>query len=77
MPHNNNNNNDNNNKVLPKRVWYIEDQAPPSVQSNLDQHIVVFQSKYGNDTLFNSLPNDKILDWLKLKQFADDIFRCT
>ena len=24
----------------------------------------------------NSLPNDKILDWSKLKQIADDILRC-
>ena len=25
----------------------------------------------------NSLPNDKILDWSKLKAFADDIFKGT
>ena len=24
----------------------------------------------------NSLPNDKILDMLKFKQIADDIFKC-
>ena len=25
---------------------------------------------------FNSLPDDKILDWSKLKQIADDISKC-
>ena len=25
---------------------------------------------------FNSLPDDKILDWSKLKQIADDILKC-
>ena len=25
-----------------------------------------------NDILFHTLPNDKILDWFKLKAFADD-----
>ena len=25
---------------------------------------------------FNSLPDDKILDWSKLKQIADDILNC-
>ena len=25
---------------------------------------------------FNSLPDDKILDWTKLKQTADDILNC-
>ena len=25
---------------------------------------------------FNSLPDDKILDWSKLKQLADDILNC-
>ena len=29
--------------------------------------------KYTND-LFNPLPDDKILDWSKLKQIVDDIF---
>ena len=27
--------------------------------------------------LFNSLPNDKILDWSKLKAFADDKIKVT
>ena len=26
--------------------------------------------------LLNPLPDDKILDWSKLKQTADDIFKC-
>ena len=30
----------------------------------------------GGGVLFNSLPNDKILDWSKLKQIADDILKC-
>ena len=25
---------------------------------------------------FNPLPDDKILDWFKLKQIADDILKC-
>ena len=25
---------------------------------------------------FNPLPDDKILDWSKLKQIADDILKC-
>ena len=25
---------------------------------------------------FNPLPDDKILDWFKLKAFADDILKC-
>ena len=28
-----------------------------------------------SDTL-HSLPNDKVLDWSKLKQIADDILKC-
>ena len=28
------------------------------------------------NTLFNKLPDDKILDWPKLKQIADDILKC-
>ena len=27
-------------------------------------------------SLFNPLPDDKILDWSKLKQIADDILQC-
>ena len=27
--------------------------------------------------VFNPLPDDKILDWFKLKQIADDILKCT
>ena len=27
--------------------------------------------------MFNPIPDDKILDWSKLKQIADDIFKCT
>ena len=33
---------------------------------------IMFQNPLGAD-MFNSLPNDKILDWSKLKAFADDI----
>ena len=29
-----------------------------------------------NTPLFNSLADDKILDWSKLKQIADDILSC-
>ena len=32
----------------------------------------VFQFKDGEACYFNPLPNDKILDWSKLKAFADD-----
>ena len=28
------------------------------------------------DFLFNPLPDDKILDWSKMKQIADDILKC-
>ena len=28
------------------------------------------------EILFNSLPDNKILDWSKLKQIADDILKC-
>ena len=43
----------------------------------------VFQSIGTDDVLdnfkfvnFNTLPEDKILDWSKLKQIADDMFKC-
>ena len=26
--------------------------------------------------IFNPLPDDKILDWYKMKQIADDILKC-
>ena len=29
-----------------------------------------------NMVLFNPIPDDKILDWSKLKQIADDILKC-
>ena len=37
---------------------------------------------YSNNTdimhgYFNSLPDDKILDWSRLKRIADDILKCT
>ena len=32
---------------------------------------IMFSNLLGAD-MFNSLPNDKILDWSKLKAFADD-----
>ena len=32
----------------------------------------VFNSSKQNQVLFNSIPNDKILDWFKLKALADD-----
>ena len=28
------------------------------------------------DKIFNQLPDDKILDWFKLNQIADDISKC-
>ena len=28
------------------------------------------------ESLFNPLPDDKIVDWSKLKQIADDILKC-
>ena len=31
---------------------------------------------HGMATYINLLPNDKILDWSKLKQIADDILKC-
>ena len=32
---------------------------------------------YGvENIMFNPLPDDKILDWSKLKQIADDILKC-
>ena len=41
----------------------------------------VYPSDGGNhckshEQQFNSLPDDKILDWFKLKQIADDILKC-
>ena len=33
----------------------------------------VYKSSYSP---FNPLPDDKILDWSKLKQIADDISKC-
>ena len=29
-----------------------------------------------DDPYFNPLPDDKILDWSKLKQIANDILKC-
>ena len=38
-----------------------------------------FRNSEPNDKnleLFNPLPDNKILDWTKLKQIADDILKC-
>ena len=32
--------------------------------------------KYSVSLSINQLPDDKILDWSKLKQIADDILKC-
>ena len=34
--------------------------------------LILYQTILG----FNPLPDDKILDWSKLKQIADDIWKC-
>ena len=31
---------------------------------------------YKEPVLFNPLPDDKVLDWFKLKEIADDILKC-
>ena len=38
---------------------------------------ILLSLRYANCDLFNSLQNDKILDWSKLKGFADDKLNVT
>ena len=37
------------------------------------QHILLFPHRF---LPFNPLPGEKILDWSKLKEIADDILKC-
>ena len=59
-------------------MW-IEDSARISAKSFL--HVCCEKGrircvKVTIDFLLNPLPDDKILDWSKLKQIADDILKC-
>ena len=46
-----------------------------AMQTKLKNNVKVL-AFYSKDTHFNPLPDDKILDWSKLKQIADDILKC-
>ena len=37
---------------------------------------MVYKLSENEVEIFNSLPDDEILDWLKLKQIADGILKC-
>ena len=41
-------------------------------KNNGIEHFLFFPQWFKGVLFFNSLPNDKILDWSKLKAFADD-----
>ena len=38
--------------------------------------VILWEWVKADGACFNPLPEDKILDWSKLKQFTDDIFKC-
>ena len=38
--------------------------------------MLTYTASKASKKLFNPLPDDKILDWTKLKQIADDILKC-
>ena len=46
------------------------------LSSNLDELFTIRHQQQGQATV-NSLPNDKSLDWSKLKAFADDKINVT
>ena len=54
----------------------------PQIFSTLLMEIIVLATIYLSENAFNlfqninPLPDDKILDWFKLKQLADDILNC-
>ena len=39
--------------------------------------LIICRRQIGDIYLFNPLQDDKILDWSKSKQIADDILKCT
>ena len=45
---------------------------PGVIESELSDH----ESGLVDGMVFNPLPDDKILDWSKFKQIADDILKC-
>ena len=50
----------------------IASKAPPKLYSD---NIVPFNMDFPSHA-FNPLPDDKILDWSKLKQIVDNILKC-
>ena len=49
---------------------YVEERAQP-LSYSLD--LITLREKRFENIVVNPLPDDKILDWSKLKQIADDI----
>ena len=47
-----------------------------SIYGGNDLHEIEQYWPYSVKRVFNPLPDDKILDWSKLKQIADDILKC-
>ena len=52
-----------------------EEPKRPSIKLSVEGVIVVPVNNKNGKTVLNSLPNDKILDWFKLKAFADDTWK--
>ena len=73
-------------KVRPWSVYYLQRDLPkpyPDPRSSgildqmdfIDQYLRLDSVMIFHRDTFNPLPDDKILDWSKLKQFADDNFK--
>ena len=60
----------------PCKGSYVLNQFPSNVMFGMNGFHVsasgAIQGHHGPLVLFNSLPHEKILDWSKLKAFADD-----
>ena len=70
------------NRILSQQLTYDRSytiyilQSFVSIQLSFGKHVDNLNYPCSGKRWMNALPDDKILDWSKLKEIADDILKC-